>query len=403
MSDSSTEAPMPVAPDDTATVLTDIVATTLLSAGAETTVASSTLTDSATSSRIDAQNVLPTQPTNSAPAVTSGESARPASSTVDPISVVGSPNTVTPAINTGSTAVVDSQTRPNAVTAVDVADNPQRPQTPPTVAADGAGAGEPTAGVSNANATGNLKNIIPNATDAGGASSIAVPNATELSTTTSASNLSTAAPSTEVSMTTNTIVSDVSLADEFATSDLPISAAPTIPNNGNAANSINGTMIDNSIISQASTEISVPADTPTGSIPGMTAVSDLTATPVINADSDAMLVSSAVGSADNSAIASSAMSNRTVANSMTNDETVIAAPIDENVVSISRRKEAAIKSESNVKNITNGDTVKNGPMDGSPGPRRRRSPRGYFSSYPGTIGYRTFSPRINIHLLQMKL
>ncbi|XP_012227967.2 uncharacterized protein Spn85F isoform X2 [Linepithema humile] len=426
MSDSSTKLPMPlpVAPDTT-TILTD-TATTLFSAGAETTVASSTVTipanvdlqtTSITSSRIDAQNILPTQSTNFLPAVTSGESAQPPSSTVDPKSVVDSPNTVTPAINTESppTTAVNSPT--NAVTMIDVVDN-QNPQTPPTVGVSEAGTNETVANIiSNTNAMGNLENTLSNAletsnasiqesmdsgvtmavvTDASETISMAteVPSTlvsnTELSMTTNTPNLSTTATasvSTEVSMTTSTIISNMILANASTTTNLPISVTPMILNNGNAINSINGTMIDNSIISQPNTEISMSTDTPTGNIPGMTAMNDLTTTPVINVDGNAMLVSSAVRNEDNSAIANSAMNNRTVVNStinsMTNNETVVASPIDENIVSMNRKKKVAeseaIKSESNLKNIMNDN---NESTDGLPSLRKRRSPRGYFSSYP---------------------
>lgn len=143
---------------------------------------------------------------------------------------------------------------------------------------------------------------------------------------------------------------------------------------------------DNSVISQ-SRMTSVSAELPAGNTPEMI-TRDLATTPIINVNHDATTISSVQGI--NTTITSSDL----VGDS--NDSTIVNSTDNQangNVVSTNRKKKGA---EPDLKVVTNDGTVRGESTNrGSPNLRRTRSPRGYFSSYPGTIRYLVQLKRVN--------
>ncbi|KAG5310521.1 ILEU inhibitor, partial [Acromyrmex insinuator] len=392
-------------PDMTTTTSTGAI-TTLPPAGAETTVVPSTAagvtqqtvtmastgaTDvqstlaPVTSTGTIVQNTSPTQSINSLTAVTSGESIQPTPS-AGAETVVGSPNTITPIVNT------DSQMIPTT-NVVTVADN-QGQQTSPTVTVgdSATSASVPNESVQPSTGAGTTTAA---ATDAG----VTVSMSTDVSTT-----------NTEVPMTTNmlssdsptTIVTDPNTDALVAASSVVInmmSVNTTIPNETlstvtmnslttvvpvklNSANvtissPVTETMMVNDVNLQSNTETS--ADTPVGNTLGMIAANDLTMTTMINIDDAVTTVIPPVSTTNANNLAGN---NVTIANSMMgsiDNETTVSL-VDENMIS-NRKKKDVINL---IDGIINSNTVKDESHDRSPNLRKRktRSLRGYFSSYP---------------------
>ncbi|KAG5340159.1 ILEU inhibitor, partial [Acromyrmex heyeri] len=388
--------------------MTTTTSTTLPPAGAETTVvpstaagvtqqtvtmASTSATDvqstlaPVTSTGTIVQNTSPTQSINSLTAVTSGESIQPTSS-AGAETVVGSPNTITPIVNT------DSQIIPTT-NVVTVADN-QGQQTSPTVTAGDSATSASVPNESVQPSTG-AETTTAAATDAG----VTVSMSTDGSTF---------ATNTEVPMTTNTlssdsptaIVTDPSTDALVAASSVVINIMPantTIPNatlstvtmnslttvvpvklnsaNVAISNPVTETMMVNDVNLQSNTETS--ADTPIGNTLGMIAANDLTMTTMINIDDAVTTVVSPVSTTNANNLAGN---NVTIANSMMSsiDNETAVSLVDENTISNRKKKDIINLIDS----IINSNTVKDESQDRSPNLRKRktRSLRGYFSSYP---------------------
>jgi len=330
-----------------------------------------------TSTEIVAQSTSPTQSANSL-TITSGESVQPTSSAETSL-----PYTITSMVNT------DNQTIP-ITTIVAIADN----QTFSTVAASDT---ETSTSVPNESVQVSTRADTTTAT-------VIVAGVTE-SMSTDVQVPSTFA--TEVPMTTNMISLDSSAMiavdaniDALTTAStvnmMPIDT--TIPNatlNTVTMNSLttmvsailNGanvtipspvtkTMMVNGVISQSTIETS--ADTPIGNTPGMTTANDLAMTTNIDSavNFDTVIPSVSATNVTSSNLGNNFTITNSTMSSMDNQMTV--SLVDGNTISMNRKKK-------NLIDIVNSNTVKDKLRDESSNIRKRetRSPREYFSSYPG--------------------
>jgi len=343
----------------------------------------STLT-SITSTEIVAQNTSP-QSANSL-TVTSGESVQPTPSAE---TIASLPYTITSMVNT------DNQTIP-ITTIVAIADN----QTSSTVAADDT---ETSTNVPNESVQVSTRADMTTAT-------VIVAGVME-SMGTDVQVPSTFATNTEVPMTTNTINSDsptmitvdanidalavASIVVNMTSIDtiIPNATLNTVTMNSlttvvseilNGANvtipsPVTKTMMVNGVISQSTIETS--ANTPVGNTPGMTAANDLAMTTNIDSAVDSATMVPSVP-ATNVTSSNLIGNNFTITNftmsSMDNQMT--ASLVDGNTISMNRKKRDLI-------DIIDSNTVKDKLRDGLLNIRKRetRTPRGYFSSYPGTF------------------
>ncbi|KYN05390.1 Leukocyte elastase inhibitor [Cyphomyrmex costatus] len=399
-------------PDMTTTTSTGAI-TTLPPAGAETTVVPSTAagvtqqtvtmaptgaTDvqstlaPVTSTGTVIQNTSPTQSTNSLTAVTSGESVQSTPS-AGAETVAGSPNTITPIVNT------DSRMIPTTTDVVTVADN-QGQQTSPTI----------TAGDTATSASVSNESVRPST--GAGMTTAAVTADADVAVSMS-TDASTFTMNTEVPMTLNTlssdspatIVMDPSTDALVAASSVVVNmtpanttvrnatlstvtmnslttVVPAILNNANVTISspVTETTVVNGVISQSNTEIST--DTPIENTSGtannlaMTTITNIDGAVAVNSLTTVVAPVSATN-ADNPAENNFAVVNST----MSSTDNPTAAPlVDENTISNRKKKDIINLIDS----IINSNTVKGDSRDRAPNLRKRkaRSLRGYFSSYP---------------------
>jgi len=156
---------------------------------------------------------------------------------------------------------------------------------------------------------------------------------------------------------------------------------PAILNSANVTipSPVTETMMANGIILQSSIETST--DSSAGDTPGMTAANDLAMTTMTNIDTAVNSATTVAASVPGTNATSSELIGKNfIANSTMSsmsDQTA-ASLVDENTILMNRKKKDL---------IINSNTVKDESMDGSPNLREReaRSPRGYFSSYPGQV------------------
>lgn len=388
------------------TDMTTTMLTTLPPAGAETTVVPATtagvtqqIVTTAPMGAIDAQSTLTpitsagtvvqnaTQSANSLTAATSGESVQ-STPAAGAETVAGSPNTITLMVN------ADNQTIPTTTTMA-IVDGNQAPQTPSTIAAGDTGTSTnvPNAGLQ---ASTDASVTMAAATDAGMMGSMstdvqtpsAVAMNTEIPTTTNMLSpaMIVAGASTDALMSASTVVmrpantSAPSATLSTVTMNSLNTVVPAIMNSANVTipSPVTETTMVNGGISQSSTATS--ADTAAGNTPGTAAANDLAMTTTIT-DIDGA-VNSATTVASSVPGANLAENNFTIANSTTSpvDSQMTASLIDENTISMNRKKK-------DLADIIDSNTVKDELADGSPKLRKReaRSPRGYFSSYPGQV------------------
>lgn len=378
-----------IVPDMTATMLTGVI-TTLPPAGVETTVGPSTASVTqqtvtmaptgatdvrstlipVTSTETVVQNTSSTQSTDFLTAGTPGESVQPTPSAGTEIAA-GSPNTITPIVN------IDNQTVPTTTTTVAVEGN-QGLQTSSTVAA------ETSTSVPNESVQ------VSSMATADIGMSTEVPTTISMLSSDSSATVA-AGASTDVLATASRIV-NLTLVNTSAsnatlstvTMNSLTTVVPAILNSANATipSPVTEMMMVNGVISQSSTETST--DSSAENTPGMTAANDLAMTTMTNIDSavnSATTVAAPVPGT-NATSSKPAGNNFTIANSTmssTGNETT-ASLVDENTISMNRKKKDLL-------DIINSNTVKDESTDGSPNLRKResRSPRGYFSSYPGQV------------------
>lgn len=379
-------------------MLTDAV-TTLPPAGTETTVvpsivagvtqltvtmAPADVTDvqstspPVTSSETVVQSMPSTQSANSLTTVTSGESVQ---MTPSAGAVAGSPNTFM------SMADTDTQTIMTTTLAVE---GDQRSQISPTVAAGDSGTSVsvsdegiqvPTS-TATAAATDTDTMVLMNQVSSTFATNTEVLNMLSPdSSTTIAADASTDALEAASTTVVNVIPANMSTPNATLSTVTMNSLTTVIPAILNSANAtipspVTETMMANGLISQSSTETS--ADTPAGNTPEMTAANDLAMTTNIDGavDSGTTVVSPVPGTTGDLAEENITITNFTMSSV---DNQMAASLVDENTISNRKKKDLT--------DIINGDTVKDESTDGSPNLRKReaRSPRGYFSSYPGQI------------------
>lgn len=370
--------------------------TTLPPAGAETTVAPSiaagvtqqtvTMTSTdvtdvqstlppATGSGIVVQNMTSTQSANSLTTVTSGESVQPTPS-VGAETVAGSQNTITP--------MTDSQTIPTTT----LAEGNQGPSRTFPAVATGDSSGTSTSVPDESTQVSTDASMATAAATIMSMSQVPSTFATEVLTTINtpspdSSAMIAAGASTDALEAASTVVADVTPADtpsatlSTVTMNSLTTVIPAILNSANATipSPVTETTMVNGLISRtANTETS--ADTPE-----MTAANELAmTTDTDGAVNPGSTVVSPVPGTDATS-GDLAENNTTIANSTMSpvDNQMAASLIDENTISSRKRKDLT--------DIVNSNTVKDESTDGSPNLRKRsaRSPRGYFSSYPGQI------------------
>ncbi|KMQ91986.1 glutamate receptor delta-2 subunit, partial [Lasius niger] len=289
----------------------------------------------------------------SLPAVTSGESIQPTSTTI----------------------VVDSQTNPITVLATDQASST-------TVAVEDAET-ETVANTIVLNSTENVEEANSNAPDGTSNANIQAPQG--IDTTTAAD-----APNDEMRKTnvSTTIVADATSVNNTSVTDantvtpnslIPATSTPLTgaTNYLTTPSPVIETTTDNSVISQSRMTSMSAEVSPTGNTPEIiTPTRDLAMTPIIDVDHDD-------ANTESSATISSVQAINTT---MTSNDSMIADSMDNqangNPVSTNRKKK---RSEPDLKVVMNDGTVRDESTNRrSPNlrERRERSPRGYFSSYP---------------------
>lgn len=378
-------------------MLTDAI-TTLPPAGAETTVipsivanvtqqtvtmaptgvtdVQSTLTP-VTSAGIVVQNMSSTQSANSLTAVTSGESVQPTPS-VGAETVTGSPNTITPMANT------DNQI---PTTTMIIGGN-QGPQTSLIVGDTGMNTSvsneriQVATDASTGAATDTGMMVSMNQVPSTFATNTEVPTTINMLSPDSSAGASTDAFAASSTIVVNMMPANMSTPSATLSTVIMNSLTTVIPAILNSADvtipsPVTETMMVNGLISQSSIETS--ADTPAGNTPEMIAANDLAMTTMTSTDgavnSETTVVPPVPGTN-----ASNLENNFTIANSTMNpvDSQMAASLVDENIISTRKKKD-------HLMDLINSYTVKDESTNGSPNLRKReaRSPRGYFSSYPG--------------------
>ncbi|CAL1686305.1 unnamed protein product [Lasius platythorax] len=289
----------------------------------------------------------------SLPAVTSGESIQPTSTTI----------------------VVDSQTNPITVLATDQASST-------TVAVEDAET-ETVANTIVLNSTENVEEANSNAPDGTSNANIQAPQG--IDTTTAAD-----APNDEMRKTnvSTTIVVDATSVNNTSVTDantvtpnslIPATSTPLTgaTNYLTTPSPVIETTTDNSVISQSRMTSMSAEVSPTGNTPEIiTPTRDLAMTPIIDVDHDDA----------NTESAATISSVQAINTTMTSNDSAIADSMDNqangNPVSTNRKKK---RSEPDLKVVMNDGTVRDESTNRrSPNlrERRERSPRGYFSSYP---------------------
>lgn len=390
---SLTTLPTGIVPDMTTTMLTGVI-TTLPPAGVETAIVPSTASVTqqtvtmaptgatdvqstsipVTSTEIVVQN---TSQSTDFLTVTPGESVQTPSAIAE--TAAGSPNTITP-IN------IDNQTVPITTTIVE--DN-QGLQTSSTAAGT-------STSVSNESVQ---SSTAATAADIGINTDVQVPSTFAMNTEVPATinmlssdspTMIAAGASTDilaaariVNLTSvNTSAPNTTLST--VTMNSLTTVVPAISNSANVTipSPVTETMMANGVILQSSTETST--DSSAGNTPGMTAANDLAMTTMTNIDSAVNSAATVAAPVPGTNATSSELAekNFTIVNStmssMSNQ--TAASLVDENTILMNRKKKDLL-------DIINSNTVKDESMDGSPNLRKReaRSPRGYFSSYPGQV------------------
>ncbi|XP_032665736.1 mucin-5AC isoform X2 [Odontomachus brunneus] len=422
---------------DTAMLTTN--ATTLFSTAAETTIAPSTAAAAATQQTVTTPMAADV-PTTSAPASTSGPvpqntPALPASS----LTTVTSGESAQPAPSTGvenvagqppsmATTPMDSQTSSSTASMIVVAGN-QNPQMP-TAAGDTA-TNEATT-ESNVGDTSTNTPAVPNTSirvPTGVGTTILTGSDTEVPSTFAANtempvvtnatspNSSAVETSTETTAAASTIVVNT-VTGEISNTAISNSPAPVTPiTPATIPNPASGTMMDNSIVPQRNTEPSMTPGIPLGETSGTGITIDLTTAsmtdgtlaPVSPAGPETTTVISPVPAANGTSddLAGNSNNFTIAAAAAIDNQTVASLVVDENTIAMSRKKKSIrTELESEMRDVTNDNTVKDESTSNEPAElrkRRTRSPRGYFSSYPDEgiwmqdldiwKSYSTMSPR----------
>lgn len=296
--------------------------------------------------------------TTSLPAIIFGKDIQPASTTI----------------------ITDSQTNPTTVLAAD-----QSTQVTSTIATEDVGTDETVANIIVPNAAmENVENENPNA-------NIEVPHGLDTTTAANVNAMGDEIP-TNISPTTITAivvdatpVNNISVIDAntVTSNSLIPTMSLTSATNSTTPNPVIETMTDNSVFSQSSRILmdALPArNTPEI----ITPTRDLAMTAIIDVDDDA------TASATTMTISSIQTTNTTTPTDLVGNsnnsadfmDTQVIASMNGNTVSMNRKKK---EPESDLKVVMNDGTVKDESTSPNLRERKARSPRGYFSSYPGTF------------------
>lgn len=389
-----------IPPSTAATVATQQTVTTPMAADVPTTSAP------ASTSGPVFQNT-PAQPASSLTTVTSGESVQPAPST-------GAENIAGQLPNTATTPM-DSQTSSSTVSMVVVAGN-QNPQMSTTVGDiatnEPAASTESNVGNTNTNtpAIANMNIRVPTGagtilTESGAEVPSTFATNTEMPVVMNATspNSSAVETSTEATAAASTIVANTVIGEisNTAISNSPTTVTPITP--VTIPNPASGMMMDNSIVPQQNTEPPMTPSIPLGDTSGTVTTIDLTTASMTGADST--LASVSLGGPETTTVISPVpatngtsddlarnSNNSTIAAAASIDnQTVASLVVDENTIAMSRKKKSIqTELELEMRDVTNDNTVKDESTSNEPAElrkRKTRSPRGYFSSYPGTFNY----------------
>lgn len=366
---STVSSTIPIETIDTGNEDATTITLTITTLSSETTITPATAMDitqqSVTTDAVDLQSIT----------VASSESAvLSTSSATSSLSAIIFGKNIQPA---STTVITDSQSNPTTVLVA----TDQNPQVTSTVATKDVGTDETVAKIIVPNAAmENVEN--PNA-------NIQVPHGLDTTTAANANAMSDEIPTNISPTTITTIVVDATPVNNISVIDantvtsnsLIPAISMSLPSaiNSTTPSPVTKTMTDNSVFLQSSRILveALPTRNTTPKI--ITPKRDLTMPAIIDIDDDAITMTISSIQATNTTTPTDLIANLSNSANFMDDQVI--ASMKGNTISMNRKKN---ESESDLKVVMDDGTVK----DESTSPtreRKARSPRGYFSSYPGTL------------------